>query len=573
MRIFYSIITLLLILTFGCHRQEHDPRLLRVADLAEHSCKEALAALDSIDPDDLSTGDRHFYDLLTIKTNDKNYITHTSDSLILDVISYYENHKDDPCYPEVLYYGGRVFSDLGDYPTSLKYFHRALEELEDDNKNLTLKGHALSQTGRLLNKMRMYREAALCLEEGIRVDSILRKEVDLMYDTQLLGIILQFDKNFPEDRKWLQKSRKIACRLNMPDSAVADLFIARSYHQGKQLDSAYLRIAGIPDLVPSDFRNNAYSIAADIFMDLNMSDSAKKYAHLLINSIDPLNKLEGYEVILTPEMMDGIGTDTLRVYLKEYRRLLDRIMNGHQPQLEAEQQAHYNYTIHSRNAEKAFARSLGLQTAIIIIIFGVIVGGIVVLLIQRKRKNDYQRLLNRLADLEHLQQLTLSDNKLNLITVNEKAYNNKENTFDREWSREELISEIRSRIEEMGKAGVKYEVPTAILKSESYAIIQDHISKEKILPEDSVHWNKLEQTVLQVSPYFKYHLHLLSTKTVRTSFYHIALLIKCGIPSRGICVIIGRQKGTVSNTRSNMAKLILGKQENTQSMDNIIRML
>lgn len=49
---------------------------------------------------------------------------HTSDSLILDVIDYYSSNDDRNLYPEVLYYGGRVYSDLGDYPTSLSYFRK-----------------------------------------------------------------------------------------------------------------------------------------------------------------------------------------------------------------------------------------------------------------------------------------------------------------------------------------------------------------------------------------------------------------------------------------------------------------
>ena len=62
-----------------------------------------------------------------MKIADKNYVTHTSDSLILRVIDHEESHKGDGRYAEALYYGGRVYSDLGDYPTSLKYFQQSLE--------------------------------------------------------------------------------------------------------------------------------------------------------------------------------------------------------------------------------------------------------------------------------------------------------------------------------------------------------------------------------------------------------------------------------------------------------------
>ena len=54
------------------------------------------------------------YHLLTIKANDKAYITHTSDSLILSLVDYYE-HGGDPVYlGEAYYYAGSTYRDLGD---------------------------------------------------------------------------------------------------------------------------------------------------------------------------------------------------------------------------------------------------------------------------------------------------------------------------------------------------------------------------------------------------------------------------------------------------------------------------
>ena len=49
------------------------------------------------------------YKLLTIKANDKAYITHTSDSLILSLVDYYE-HDGDPAYlGEAYYYAGSTY--------------------------------------------------------------------------------------------------------------------------------------------------------------------------------------------------------------------------------------------------------------------------------------------------------------------------------------------------------------------------------------------------------------------------------------------------------------------------------
>ncbi|MDE5586430.1 MAG: amino acid ABC transporter permease, partial [Muribaculaceae bacterium] len=93
---------------------EQDRMFLEIDRLCDSVPEEAMRCLDSIDPKPLSERDLNRYRLLWIKSRDKAYVNHTSDTLILDVIDYYDRHRNDGLYPEALYYGGRVYSDLGD---------------------------------------------------------------------------------------------------------------------------------------------------------------------------------------------------------------------------------------------------------------------------------------------------------------------------------------------------------------------------------------------------------------------------------------------------------------------------
>ncbi|MDE6633579.1 MAG: hypothetical protein K2K23_11320, partial [Muribaculaceae bacterium] len=110
----------------GCKGKPEDQRLLEIAEKVSDSPKEMLERLDSIDVSSMKESDRYFHALLSIKAKDKAYIQHTSDSVILKVIDYYSGHKGSGLYPEALYYGGRVYSDIGDAPTALRYFQDAL---------------------------------------------------------------------------------------------------------------------------------------------------------------------------------------------------------------------------------------------------------------------------------------------------------------------------------------------------------------------------------------------------------------------------------------------------------------
>lgn len=146
-----KILYLLLCLFFlipnnGCEKAHEDQRLSKVYDIVNENPKEAIDILDSIDPVTLSEADRHFYDFLSIKAKDKAYIWHKSDSLILDVKKWYASNPKYGLYPEAVYYTARVYSDLGDKPTALRYFQEALDLLPEEDEDRNLRLRILSQT-------------------------------------------------------------------------------------------------------------------------------------------------------------------------------------------------------------------------------------------------------------------------------------------------------------------------------------------------------------------------------------------------------------------------------------------
>ncbi|WP_305036649.1 tetratricopeptide repeat protein, partial [Paramuribaculum intestinale] len=147
------IITTIAIIACGCTRQQpSDPRLQRLTLSVDTGPQAAIDSLAAIDPATLGDYDRHYYNFLTVKARDKAYIVHTSDSLILDVINHFGR---SPKMAEALYYAGRVYSDLGDYPTALRYFHDALDRISDDPEdNNILRASIASQTARLMLNLR-----------------------------------------------------------------------------------------------------------------------------------------------------------------------------------------------------------------------------------------------------------------------------------------------------------------------------------------------------------------------------------------------------------------------------------
>ena len=101
----------------ACHTDSHTTYLLQQADSLLNVQPDSAQTLlrvweDSManQPEDIQM----YYQLLCIKANDKNYIAHTSDSLILPIVTYYTKQRNKTHLPEALYYAGRVYSDLND---------------------------------------------------------------------------------------------------------------------------------------------------------------------------------------------------------------------------------------------------------------------------------------------------------------------------------------------------------------------------------------------------------------------------------------------------------------------------
>ncbi len=235
-------------LFLSCSKNKQDGRLTHISEIVSESPHEALYSLDSIDYMSLSNADKYFYDFLTIKAKDKAYIRHYSDSLFIRVHDYYSNSRTAPLYPEVLYYGGRVYSDLGDYPTALNYFHLSLDYLPSN--------------------------------------------------LQLLGGTYLRAENYKLSEKIFKECLELNSRYSSPfQAAKSQMYLAAVKYKQNQIDSALLLIRNIPEKVKPNIRNSALAYASNIYLKAGLLDSAYFYSRELIHSPDSMHRQIGYQVI------------------------------------------------------------------------------------------------------------------------------------------------------------------------------------------------------------------------------------------------------------------------------------
>lgn len=565
-RILIGLLAICLLMS-GCSEAEHDARLKEIAEIVSDFPQEALSSLDSIDSQKLSESDRHYYDLLTIKAKDKAYVSHNSDSLILDVISYYENSPQSSLYAEALYYGGRVYSDMGDAPTALQYFHKALDNIPEDSQSLNLKARVLSQTGGLLQDISLYDEAIPYIEKSLKICELNKDTTNIVYELQLLGGTYLRARKYRLAEYYFNRAIEMSSNLPISFKAKSKMYLADIKYQVGQLDSALTLIRNTPNLVNPIARNRALASASEIYLEKGLLDSAYMYAHELINSPDSNNKVIGYQNLLLPELQKFIPLDTIYQYIDEYRGLLENYYDSNESQLAMNQHNFYNYQLHEREKQSAQQEKDKFLGWLYIISIVAVILAITVLALNINRKKQQLRLHEALDNISELK---------SSLNNNSSADSGESEPKDiaKETTTESLRNRLRSELLGIyNKDKRQVEIPSAILKSEAYKELQSYVASGKIIPLDSQLWEQVESAVIESSPNFKYNLQLLTGGNLSSQDYRMALLIKCGITPTQMISLLGRTKGTVSYRREALCYKVFDQKLGSKVIDGIIRLL
>ena len=572
---FTKTLTLILLLSilFACSPHARDNRLVDIAEIVSDHPNDALSRLSSINPDSLSEADRHYFDFLSIKAKDKAYITHTSDSLIRDVIDYASSYQKEGYYTEALYYGGRVYSDLGDYPTALQYFQQTLDLLPEDMENPLFKAKVLSQTGRLLIRLRLYNKAIPYLEEVSRITCHLNDTINHVYNQEMLGYVCIQLKDYQKADEYI--SSVVVNNKNLPMSLRASLAMYRAVikQNTSQIDSAIFFVKSSSKLADEVAKPTALAHSAQIYYEAGRFDSAYLFAHKLINQDDITNKRIGWSILLSPEMSHMSPIDTLRQYIKDYKNALETYFNENENQVALMQESLHNYQFHKKAREKTEKSNVVLKQQVIMLILvlviltlAILIMVIVILTLKNRNQKNIILLQQALDNATKLKE-KLEDKSKQLAEAPQQLPHSIP-------TQQELRERLREQLLELYKKSEdKPSVPDAILQSEVYHKLQDYINNEKSVPDKDKIWEELTAAVTQCSPNFVTNLTLLTGGKLTQQDLHTALLVKCGFQTTHMTILFARAKGTIVSRRDTLSIKALGQKMGTKVIDGIIRLL
>lgn len=574
------VVALLMIcsLEIGCGREKYDGRLEAVSAVVNEHPDSALDMLRVIDAEALAAGDRHLYDLLTIKAKDKAYVEHESDSLILDVMAYFESHvgATDSLRAEARYYGGRVYADLGDYPTALRYFQSALELLPEGTPYRKLRGNVLSQTGGLLDELRLYDETIPYVKASIELCKEINDTIGESHDFRLLGGIYRRNKKYDEAEGYLHQSLELSKSLPIDFEQAVKMNLADLKFHKLEIDSALLLIRDVVNTKNQTFKNNALALAVKIYYYADKPDTAFMYAKELVRSKDPTKRDFGYHYLLSQKLRGFSGSDSLLDYIIEYRELLEKFYNENQNQMALQQQTLYNYNTHEKKRKEvelmnAKLRIWLLSTLCILLLLAII-------LLYIKNRVNRQKLKLHVA-LENIKELNERLHKIseNKMSNNESDSINNQQTDECRESKDLTIQDLRKILRDelvlLSKSKSASELSMVISESIAYVKLQRYIRQRRIIDDSDDLWIDLEKVVLKASPKFIDNLRLLTSYRLTDIELKTAFLVKCHVSPLQMSVLFNRTKSTMVSQRESICYKVFDDKLGTAIIDNIIRLL
>ena len=343
MKLFFYISSLILLTCFSaCKRSAYPLAMQQAEALMETHPDSALYLLEGMAdtlamlPDEA----RMYWHLLTIQAKDKQYITHTDDSLINRIVEFYEDDGNDERLMLAYFYQGSTYRDMNDAPRALKAFQQAVDL---NVPNLDLLAKTYNQMGTLFmyqglhdEVIRVNRKAIeLYLSQGKRNKiSYAQRDIARMYSA----------KKMADSALYYYKE---AC-----NTALMDGDSIRYYGIWGELGGYYYEIGKIDEAkqilkqteLSTYIRNKShiYSILGNLYHHAQNWDSAYYYKTKVLK-VGNINKLySSYIELAILESRKGKHQKAIH-YLRKAVELNDSIQRMTQTEAIAKINTLYNY--------------------------------------------------------------------------------------------------------------------------------------------------------------------------------------------------------------------------------------
>ena len=566
----------ILLMVVACqHHYQYPPALQQADSLCVANPDSAVSLLKAIagEMQQAPAYVQKRYHLLTIKANDKAYITHTSDSLILSLVNYYENDGDPAYLGESYYYAGSTYRDLGDAPRALEYYQKALDAMPG-NENLKVKSKVYAQMGNLYTKQKLYRQAIESFQQSYQCDIIRKDTLGMIYNLRDIGFALRGVDKPDSTIILLKKAHELALLINnqvMDDritSQMASLYIRLGeYEKAKKFIQ--------PSLIRPN-RNNlssVFTIAGDIYYKLGQIDSAAYYYQSLMNVGTIYAKRDAYYNLSHIAQNNWKDINKSLYYIDQYKHLQDSISRITATESIAQMNALYNYNLREKENNRLLIKQKDYQNYLIIgiLFLFIMVTGISVHIMRNKHRR--QLILSELQK-EQAKNYYFEDYIAQREAVI-KQMEKEEGAKDSE--NLELKAEItrqRQLLDDYTRSAKQTQnlaslIPGDVKVSPVYSMLQNHILDCRNLKDNEI--ILITDMMKTYYPVFINQLMLLSKLSLQELL--ICMLTKLNISNKDIASLTAKSESTISATRIRIYGKIMKTKGTAKDFNDLIHSL
>ncbi|MDR0961763.1 MAG: amino acid ABC transporter permease [Mediterranea sp.] len=546
------LIALLPFVWTACETTSSYPHGLVIADSLSYTNPDsAVALLQQLKPQTshYNKNTQMYYRLLCIKANDKAYITHTSDSLILPLLHYYKTLNEPKRLAEAYYYAGRVYSDLGDSPRAINYFYKAEEEAQQSYNELL--SHIYSQLGTQFFYQDLYDEAMNMHKQAYQYSLNHNDSTGMILDLNSIAVTFSYMQPIDSAFYYNQQAFEMAKKLN--NTKLLGLLSAQRasfYKKIEQYDLAMDNIHFSMENLYTPSKSATYSIAAKLYHQANRIDSATYYYNQLLECGTIYAKQASHRGLAEIAISRNKPEEAV-THLTKYLQCNDSVQKLASAEAAQKLSHLYNYQIWEKENSRLKLEHTRLR--LWLLIAGVTFIGVVIGVLFYK-----ERLIRKQAQMK-LQQERLEQLNQELL---KESIDTKERSKDKIASLEMEIAEIKGMQYEKRKGKER-----SFFTSEFYnELLND---KEKQLTKKQ--WQQLQETVNNIYPNFTRRLLKLYPFKVRE--LQVCMLIKIKLPATRIMELCNYSKQAHSSIRSRMYYKAMGMKGTPKQWDDFINTL
>lgn len=507
--------------------------------------------------------------LLKIHAEDKLYVTHLSDSIMLEVVEYYDAHDTPAQRAQAHYVLGRVYCDMRLSGSAISAFKKAIETRGEDSVTYLYKYKAASWLGTLYADKRLWKDAMAAEKEAYGYAKKSGRKAPVIYSLRDIGRMYGHQGKGKLAIPYYRKASTIALKAgndylyNMVEEELAGVYIANGMmaEARESLSTPVVEGADVAEDIAA-----RYAIWGFYYERNSKPDSALYFYKKSLPYGDLGFRKEVYANIASLYRRMGNYEESAS-YAVLYKTMADSLKRAEM----AEDENLMDYVEESLSANKEKMKVMGQRTklAIIVAILVLILVplGAYTLYAFRKRKIERQLQHERLKAYRGKVNDSRKRDKEELSALRERLNNSSHaltdmqrellQTTERLFAKEEETRVLRKRQQELKT--------TELQRSECYGKFHD----DKFLPalKDFV---ELQQVLDDTYDNFTSKLKEL-IPAIREEELWVCCMIKMGMTPVRMCKVLSCNPNYLSMMRKRLYKKIFHQEGSATDFDAFIK--